>query len=425
MQKSIRLTSKRAGFTLIELLVVITIIAILVALLLPAVQAAREAARNTQCKSNLRQIGVAMHTFASKDSKTRLTTGQWDLKRDGAMDKWGWVADIVALKAGKPDQLKCPTNQIRGTEKLNDLIGTVATSNLAVIYTLPQERYTVSDQMWNGTAVVQSLAIAQNVVNNKGMNTNYACGWHLSRSGVRYISNGTSAATSVMGVLTTKVYPYTDGSTTTATISGLKEVNNTTGPLTLRMLEGSVVPSNNIMILGDSGPGDVTEAILSDTINDELVAGVRLGEAANDGPGFWNGTKVALIGSADNNNAVGIYLPSYPPVGTTVTNANQVNYAGTSAVAAAGTSLVGKLILQDTRDWTAVHGDKANVLMADGSVKELTDLNGDKYFNPGFAADGTTPASDGYKDGVVEINAGEFFVGTLLNTEIVTKGNFE
>jgi prepilin-type N-terminal cleavage/methylation domain-containing protein len=89
--------SKRQAFTLVELLVVIAIIGLLVALLLPAIQAAREAARRSQCKNNLKQIGLALHNYESARgafppgfvSRATATNGP------GLGPGWGWAAHIL------------------------------------------------------------------------------------------------------------------------------------------------------------------------------------------------------------------------------------------------------------------------------------------------------------------------------------------
>lgn len=77
---------RKRGFTLIELLVVIAIIAILIALLLPAVQQAREAARRTQCRNHLKQIGLAIHNYHDVANMFPLGTGY---------SLWGWRVFIL------------------------------------------------------------------------------------------------------------------------------------------------------------------------------------------------------------------------------------------------------------------------------------------------------------------------------------------
>lgn len=93
---------QRQAFTLVELLVVIAIIGILVALLLPAVQAAREAARRSSCVSNLKQMGLALHNYASANAERLppggITNGQCCSTPSGT----NWAIEILPYLEEQP-----------------------------------------------------------------------------------------------------------------------------------------------------------------------------------------------------------------------------------------------------------------------------------------------------------------------------------
>ncbi len=423
--------TRYSGFTLIELLVVISIIALLAALLLPAITSAREAARSAQCQGNLKNIGVGLIRYSTTSPTGAYCSGASDFRRDGCMDTYGWVADIVNNGNGNMNESLDPSNPLRGSEKLNDLLGRDTTDAKDGAPLSRLSTGVCGQNQWSGitgngstgtfgntdpNGAERAELVSRHFITN-GYNTNYAASWHLVRGMVRTTFDNNTTPISL----------------TTAATGGFKGLSGTTGPLREPTLSKSRISSSNVGFIGCASPGDIDEAILSQTIGhgangrwskgtddsvEYIAAGSLLTEAFNDGPAYVDpnssNKEINLIGNGANL-MVQIACERAKP--TTA-----------SCASPTGAGSGNNLYLQDTRDWYAIHKGSCNILMADGSVKSFQDLNGDGFLNPGFnVADNMTElevSGVGYADNRQEMRNDQFFGGIFID-DAYFKGAFE
>ncbi|WP_315860598.1 DUF1559 family PulG-like putative transporter [Rubinisphaera margarita] len=171
-----RESAGKAGFTLIELLVVIAIIAILVALLLPAVQQAREAARRSSCKNNLKQVGLALHNYHDTHRSFPPGLVAQNLDANGRRNaNWSWGAMIAPYLEISTVYDALQVGRLRGDDALSTPEGLAAAQTPMSMWRCPSDTAPELNERKRpvdagGTARATALA---NYVVNHGSNWFY------------------------------------------------------------------------------------------------------------------------------------------------------------------------------------------------------------------------------------------------------------
>ena len=188
-----------------------------------------------------------------------------DFRRDGCMDTWGWVADLVNSGAAQPDEMLCPSNPLKGPEKLNDLLGQDTTdakdgADLSRLVTasaaktiLAASRRRRCDVRRDGRKHRPARGRGRPCLYRKRLQHELFRRLALRPLGSEVSPRHHDHAAELVGILT-------------STSQGMKGLSTTDGPLGLVRAENSKVRTSQIPLLGDAAPGDMDEATLNRTV---------------------------------------------------------------------------------------------------------------------------------------------------------------
>jgi prepilin-type N-terminal cleavage/methylation domain-containing protein/prepilin-type processing-associated H-X9-DG protein len=364
----------RRGFTLIELLVVIAIIAILIALLLPAVQSAREAARRAQCTNNLKQLGLAAHSYMSQQGTFP------PLVQNGSFSVWGntfgtngiyydpWPLDWTASLLGQLDQVPL-FNQLNwyvssgwlGPTSVGwDPQNTTVLSTQVAILLCPSEDKKIT-MIGPGTR--------KNYVANFGGPANFMA-WSgvlvplkdnppLSYAGVFWNSNSGT---------TFGMEGITDGSSNTAMFSETLIGSGPVGPIALAAATPRastyewLVPLNNFWDLGPQG--GVSALLFMQACKGLQGAQLSVGLLPPVNGNIW------MAGNPGSSLCWDAYNHFMPPNGTSCAALNDPNInPGGAAGTNLGTTYGGWGSFMDAIPPSCNHSGGVNICFADGSVR--------------------------------------------------------
>lgn len=370
--------NRRSGFTLVELLTVIAIIGLLAGLMLPAINMAREAARSTTCANNLRQIGVGLIGRASSPDE-QFCSGNFDWREDGVVTEVGWVADMVD-RGILPGEMRCPSNTAQASLAIEQLLtmSSADASDTSCVDRLGSESYSnelgemvvnpcrrIAEDGLSPLSAARADIVASHLL-EEGYNTNYAASWFLVRGGVRLDRNGSPD-------------PKKNGCSNT----DIRSRNVTRGPLVTRDVDSGKAPANTIPLLCDaSSIGQLSAAVRRADAPPLLSQGTPFTTPIVGGPVLKSTLQTPVFPSGTPREGGTGWLKTWT-----------------------------RDVLQDYRGMSPHHsGGVCNVLMADGSIQQLVDQNGDAMINNGF------DAGNGFSSN--EVEAGFLDLASFYNLQI-------